>query len=156
MPKVNSWVKIDGCNSSGCGRHSCHRYPRGDSESSSVLGFISELDDLREALSRSELQFYGLPLSEERLAVADNDGEDGEIDHVDQALFELLGGDRDALESCGLVGEYRQCQEDKAGDQRRGAGGHNASSTNFTRADAKNASRVGSVSGIELARTEAL
>src|SRR6266851_678895 len=54
----------------------------------SVLRLISDLDDLRETLGRSELQFYGLALAEERLAVADQDGMDREIEHVEQALLQ--------------------------------------------------------------------
>jgi hypothetical protein len=40
---------------------------------SSIQRLISELDDLREDLRRSELQFYGLALASERLALADQD-----------------------------------------------------------------------------------
>jgi len=54
----------------------------------SVLQLISDLDDLRETLGRSELQFYGLALAEQRLAVTDQDGMDREIEHVEQALLQ--------------------------------------------------------------------
>ena len=54
----------------------------------SVLRLISDLDELRETLGRSELHFYGLALAEERLAVADQDGMDREIEHVEQALLQ--------------------------------------------------------------------
>src|SRR5882757_7028408 len=54
----------------------------------SILRLISDLDELRETLRRSELQFYGLALAEEQLAVADQDGMDRDIEHVDQALLQ--------------------------------------------------------------------
>jgi hypothetical protein len=53
----------------------------------SVLRLITDLDDLRETLGRSKLQFYGLALAEERPAVADQDGIDRDIEHVEQALL---------------------------------------------------------------------
>jgi hypothetical protein len=49
----------------------------------SVLRLIRELDDFRETLGRSELQFRGLALAEERPAVADQLGIDRDIEHVD-------------------------------------------------------------------------
>src|SRR6266550_4068745 len=54
----------------------------------SVLRLISDLDDLRETLGRSELQFYGLALAEERFAAAGQDWIDIEIEHVEQALLQ--------------------------------------------------------------------
>jgi len=54
----------------------------------SVLRLIRELDDLPEALGRSKLQFCGLPLPEERLAVAYNDGKDREIDRIEQTVMQ--------------------------------------------------------------------
>jgi hypothetical protein len=54
----------------------------------SVLRLISNLDDLRETLGRSELQFGGLALAEERPAVADQDGIDRDIERVEQTLLQ--------------------------------------------------------------------
>jgi hypothetical protein len=52
----------------------------------SVLRLISDLDDLGESLGRGEFEFYRLALAEGRLAVADEDGVDREIEHVEETV----------------------------------------------------------------------
>src|SRR5882762_7807434 len=80
------------CRRQGSGRFRVINPPRASRPDlpriTSVLRLISDLDDLRETLGRSELQFYGLALAEERFAAAGHNWIDIEIEHVEQALLQ--------------------------------------------------------------------